>query len=193
VRDGDIAGTYAAGTFTYSATGAAEIDGVTLAVGDRVLLAGQTDATQNGIYEITVAGDGSTSAVLTRSNDFNESGEIYDGVRIAVAQGGAYAESTWKLTTDAPIVLDTSDLNFTQDTGIAHTNKYAATITGDDATTTFPITHDLNSTDIDVQIRNLTTGNPVLTDYTVVDSDNITVSFSVAPATTQSYRVVIVG
>src|SRR5215831_3719263 len=54
----DQAGTYDAPTmtFTYTATGAIDIDDELLALNDRVLLVGQTDGTQNGIYTVSVVG-----------------------------------------------------------------------------------------------------------------------------------------
>lgn len=57
-------------------------DGVTLATDDRVLLAGQTDGTQNGIWLFK----GSTSAMV-RSSDADADGEIFDGSLVAVSEG----------------------------------------------------------------------------------------------------------
>ena len=82
-------------TLTQSAGAVYAVDGVTLAVGDRVLVAGQTDATQNGIYVVTTLGAAETSedagdavlGVLTRSDDFDESAKIAPNVIIPVMQG----------------------------------------------------------------------------------------------------------
>jgi hypothetical protein len=170
-----------------------EVDGVTAAAGDRVLLVGQTDKTQNGIYSVTDPGTVGTPPVLTRADDFDKSSKIYDGVRIAVAEGDDYKDSTWKLVTDGSIVLDTTELTFVQDTGIAHTNKYTNEITGDDAKTIFAFNHNLGTVDIEVQFRNVATGNPVWIDYTIVDADTINVTFITPPATGDRYQIIIIG
>lgn len=57
-------------------------DGVTLATDDRVLLAGQTDGTQNGIWIFK----GATSAMV-RATDADAEGEILDGSMVAVSEG----------------------------------------------------------------------------------------------------------
>lgn len=73
---------------TISAPGAA-IDGVTLTTGDRVLLAGQSTGTQNGIYSF----NGAASA-MTRTTDADTAGEILDGTLVAVSEG-TYAGSQY--------------------------------------------------------------------------------------------------
>jgi hypothetical protein len=45
------------------------IDGVLMTVGKRVLIYNQTNAAQNGVYTVTVVGNGSTNWVLTRATD----------------------------------------------------------------------------------------------------------------------------
>lgn len=84
-------------------------DGLTYAAGDRVLLAGQTTASQNGIYVVgTVA---STTAPLTRAADFI-TGMVYAGMVVEVSAGTLFAQSTWKLTTSGSITVDTTSINF---------------------------------------------------------------------------------
>ena len=77
-------GSYDAGnkTLTQTTPAVAVIDGVELAEGDRVLLAGQTDAAQNGIYAVITAGSDSTAAVLARAEDFNDTAKIVLNVMI---------------------------------------------------------------------------------------------------------------
>ena len=85
------------------------IDGVTLADGDRVLVKGQTDASQNGIY---LAG---SSPV--RSADANASVDVTSGMFCFVEEGTVNGDNGFVLTTNDPITLDTTDLTFTQFNG----------------------------------------------------------------------------
>lgn len=74
------------------------IDGITLDEGDRVLIAKQLDASQNGVYVVTTLGvTGDTAAVLTRAADFNESHEFINGLVFPVLEGNANAGTRWKL------------------------------------------------------------------------------------------------
>ena len=86
------------------------VDGVALAVGDRVLVKDQTTGSQNGIYVVA-------SGAWSRSADANTSAEVNPGMFVFVEQGTVNADSGWVLTTDAPITLDTTALVFAQFSG----------------------------------------------------------------------------
>jgi hypothetical protein len=191
----NLAGTYSAPakTLTLGATGVLAVDSVTLALNDRILLAGQTDATQNGIYTLTTLGDAGTAAVLTRAADFDSSDKIYPGVRVTVNEGTLYSDTDWKLTTDGTIVLDSTALVFIIAAASTGTAKFAATIMGDNLETNFAVTHGLGTADVQVSVRNLTTDALVMTDVTVTDNNTVTIGFAIAPTSAQSYRVVVVG
>lgn len=90
---------------TISSPGAT-IDGVTLTTGDRVLLAGQTTGSQNGIYVF----NGSSSA-MTRATDADASAEVTGGLTVAVAEGTS-ADKLAILTTNDTITLGTTSLAF---------------------------------------------------------------------------------
>ena len=89
------------------------VDGVTLSHNDRVLVTGQTTASQNGIYYVTTLGSGS-NGTWSRSTDSNQTGELLAGTIIMVTEGQIYADTQWKLITDNPIVIGTTALTFTQ-------------------------------------------------------------------------------
>jgi hypothetical protein len=81
-------------TLTNSGTQAAiVIDGITLAVNDRVVVWQQSTTFQNGVYKVTNIGSGSTNWVLTRTTDFDGSatGTITQGATFDIAQGTANA------------------------------------------------------------------------------------------------------
>lgn len=84
------------------------IDGVSLDNGDRVILLGQADATQNGIY--TVSGIGS-AYVLARSSDANSNDEVTQGMSVDIVEGLVLGRTRWLLTTANPD-LGTSNLVF---------------------------------------------------------------------------------
>ena len=93
-----------------------QIDSVNLSADDRVLVAGQTTASQNGLYDVTVVGAGS-DGTWVRTSDSNATGEINAGMIVMVTEGTLYADTSWKLITDDPIVVGTTALTFTQNTG----------------------------------------------------------------------------
>jgi len=86
-------------------SGLAARDGITPVAGDRVLVKAQSTGSQNGIY---VAAAGAWS----RSTDFDETADVISGVLVSVSEGTAGADTTWQLTTNAPITLDTTALVF---------------------------------------------------------------------------------
>lgn len=59
------------------------IDGVTLQAGDRVLLAGQTTGSQNGIYVFAAAG-----SPLVRADDLDSTAEFVKGFHVQTQSGG---------------------------------------------------------------------------------------------------------
>jgi hypothetical protein len=89
------------------------VDGVTLSLNDRVLVTGQSTASQNGLYLVTTLGSGS-NGTWARTSDGNENGEIEAGMIVMVTEGTIYADTQWKLITDDPIVINTTALTFTQ-------------------------------------------------------------------------------
>jgi hypothetical protein len=104
-------------TFTY-ATGVLTIDGVTINVGDSVLLAGQTAAFQNGIYICTVQGLVGVAAVLQRRNDFQNVEQMRTGQFISISAGTAGAGAMYVLVEPRPaaignpLVANANNINF---------------------------------------------------------------------------------
>lgn len=105
--------TAASGVLTANANGAmATVDGVSLAVGDRLLLTTGAAAADNGIYTVTSLGGVSAKYVLTRAADWGTSGVVSSGDLIDVTEGTLYANTTWKLTTTGAITVGTTALSF---------------------------------------------------------------------------------
>ena len=89
------------------------VDGVTLALNDRVLVTGQFTASQNGIYYVTTVGTGSNGTWALAVDDM-ATGELLAGTIIMVTERLVYADTQWKLITDNPIVIGTTALTFVQ-------------------------------------------------------------------------------
>lgn len=74
------------------------LDGVTLVVGNRVLIKDQTNTFENGIYTVTVVGDGVTNWVLTRATNFDTPAEVVQGALVAITQGVINGLTSWVQT-----------------------------------------------------------------------------------------------
>jgi hypothetical protein len=91
------------------------VDGVALSVNSRILVNGQSTATQNGLYLVQTLGTGS-NGTWVRTNDTNSAGEMQSGMVVTVTEGNTYRDTLWTLTTDDPIVLGASEITFQQST-----------------------------------------------------------------------------
>ena len=89
----------------------AVVDGVSLALRDRVLVTAQTTGSENGIYYVTTVGAGS-NGTWARSLDADATGEIKAGTIIMITEGTTYADTQWKLTTDDPITVGSTTMTF---------------------------------------------------------------------------------
>jgi phage-related tail fiber protein len=85
--------------------GAQQIDGVAVIAGDRVLVANQSLAKDNGLW-IVANGD------WVRATDANSNAKVTPGLTVMVEEGTANGDSLWHLTTNAPITLGTTALTF---------------------------------------------------------------------------------
>jgi hypothetical protein len=201
-------------------SGLSAIDSVTLVAGDRVLLTGQTTASQNGVY---VAAAGAWS----RATDADANGELTPGAFWYVEEGTLYGKTQWRCTNVGAINIGTTSIvinqwgaaaDLTPGNGIQATGnvwavrpstgisvsalgvavdtsvvarKFATTI-GDGSATSFTITHNLNSQDVITHVREVATNNKVEVDIQNNGVNTVVVSF-VNPPAASSYRVVVIG
>lgn len=185
-------------------SGAQTIDGVSVVAGDRVLVKDQSSGSANGIY---VAASGS----WTRATDFDVAAEVL-GATVFVSEGTTNGNAQFKMTTDAPITLGTTALvwvqvgggtSYTAGTGVNITGgviaidtavvarKVAATV-GDGTATTITVTHNLNTKDVSVSVREVSSDAGVLCDWVANGVNTVQLTFSTAPTVGQ-YRVVVVA
>jgi hypothetical protein len=104
------------------------IDGVTIALNDRILIKNAPAATgagagagsantsnpANGIYVVTTA---SPNIIVQRATDADVSTEVTAGLFVFVTEGTASADNGYVLTTNDAIILNTTGLTFTQFSG----------------------------------------------------------------------------
>jgi hypothetical protein len=109
---------------TLSGGAPSQVDGVNLSLNDRVLVIGQTNKAQNGIYDVDTVGSGS-DGTWVRSGDTNTTGELLAGTIVMVTEGVAYADTQWKLITNDPITIGVSELVFEQNSAFAFGNVNA--------------------------------------------------------------------
>ncbi len=90
------------------------IDGQNPSIGQRILIKNQTSTLQNGIYNLTVVGDGATAWVLTRSSDYDSSKDITPGNLIPVEYGNTNSVSSWiQTSTIGEFGVGVDPINFT--------------------------------------------------------------------------------
>ena len=101
-------------TSNITLSGTQTVDGVALIAGNRILVAGQTTASANGIYVVA-------AGAWTRATDADNSGstsEVTSGMYCFVEEGTSNADSGWILATNSTITLGTTALTFTQFNGL---------------------------------------------------------------------------
>lgn len=193
-----------ASTANLALSGVQTIDGVAVVAGDRVLVRTQTTATQNGIYL-------AASGAWSRATDFDAAAEVV-GASCFVSEGASFGNTVWVMTTDAPVVLGTTALTFTQtnagtsytagaginiagnviaiDTGVT-ARKVSAAI-GDGTSTTLTVTHNLATQDLAVSVYETATRTGVIADWVANGANTVQLTFGIAPTTGQ-FRVLVVG
>ena len=103
-------------TITGTSNGALSVDGVAVAVDDRILVKNQTNAFENGMYVVTATGGASAVFVLTRATDMNQDVE-FPGSFEFVEEGTANADNGYVVTTNLPITIGTTAITWTQFSG----------------------------------------------------------------------------
>lgn len=97
-------------TANITLSGEQTIDSIAVTDGDRVLVKDQTDATENGIYSVS-------TGTWQRTQDFDGNRDITSGTQVYVFDGATQTAGIWRLTTDNPITIGTSELDFEKDAG----------------------------------------------------------------------------
>jgi hypothetical protein len=190
--------------------------------GYRLLLTGQTTATEKGIYTYSDAGAGYT---LTRSSDANVYTELI-GATIFIEEGTTYGKTSWLQSNHyltsfasqnwvqmagagayiagAGLVADGVTFNIGAGTGITVNaddvaintavvvRKYSVSV-GDTTNTSYTITHGLGTRDVTIQVYdNASPYAQIEADVEHTNTTTATIKFATAP-TTDQFRVVVHG
>lgn len=196
-------------------SGTQTIDGVSLNLGDRVLVKGQTSAINNGVYVVA-------SGVWSRSSDADENIEVTRGFAVTVLEGTTKGTGLsqsnpmlYELINSTDPVVGTDALNFapvgaagqipySAGTGINVNNGvisidptysglrkvYAATI-GDASASSFTIPHNLGTYDVSVTIMDTTNNYEDWdTDIKRPTVNSVQLDFG-TPPTTGQFRILV--
>lgn len=123
------------GTFATAYDNGSEVDGVTLATGDRILIKNQTDQTVNGVYTVNATG------VPTRATDANTA-VLLLGCIIPVEGGTVNAATAWA-NSNTTLILGTDNVTYIVFSGLKSGN--GLTLTADVLSIDTAITADLTT------------------------------------------------
>lgn len=99
-------------SLTAVANGALTVDDIALAANDRVLITGEVDPENNGLYLVIDPGDVSNPYILMRDTSMDTTDE-YSGSLVAVLGGGTtYGGTIWVCTSPTGLVVGTDPVDF---------------------------------------------------------------------------------
>ena len=97
------------------------IDSVVTVAGDRVMVKNQTDASENGLYTVAVG-------AWLRTEDADTDAKVTAGLFTFIEEGTTNTDTGWVVVSNQPIVLDTTDVNFSQFSGAGTINGGAGLV-----------------------------------------------------------------
>lgn len=208
------------GTLTTAYANGQTLDGVTLTTGMRILLKDQTTGTENGIYTVNVSGaptrasDAATLAELQNATTYVIAGtvnadkaytqtandptpgttalvwaQVGGGTAYSAGNGLALSSTTFSVNPAAGGGIAVGAGGVSIDTTIV-VRKYAVNVPS--GSTSATITHNLGTTDVEVEVYEISSGNLVQPDIAASTTNTVTLAFATAPTTGQ-YRAVVFG
>jgi hypothetical protein len=95
------------------------LDGVALALNDRVLVKDQTEKRQNGIYYVSIIGDGSTNWRLVRATDANSGAKLTGGSFTFVEEGTVNSDNGYTFTHSGSPTMSDGTLSNNTELGVS--------------------------------------------------------------------------
>lgn len=211
-----------ASTANVSVTSApSTIDGATLAAGDRVFLKNQTTGSENGVWIFASAGSALTRATDADSQAdllglaiYIQEGTANAGtawvlttdapltvgsttLTFAQFAGGTTYTATMPIQITGTVVSVVAGSGITADGTSLRVDRSTvmsryATSVGDGAATSFTVTHNLGTLDVNVTVYAVSGGAEWIVDVVHATTNTVTVVFATAPTTNQ-FRVVVIG
>jgi hypothetical protein len=169
----------------------------------------QDDVLKEGSYTLVTKGTYAAQGYIVTSvpysnatiwTQFSAAGEYLAGTGITISGNTiSVTEETYDAYGASGTALSSANTYTDNQISTLHlTSKYVGTVTGDDETDTFTITHSLGKRSVTVQVYQ-TSGSPdtqwsdVEVDIVRNSVDTVTVGFGSAPQTGTTYDVVIIG
>ena len=213
--------TTANGTLATAFANGQSIDGVTLATNDRILLKNQSTATDNGIYTVNASGaptravDADTNgelapgtsvsvtegtanadkvfmiisdAAITIGTTAQTWGQLSGGTSYTGGNGINVAGSVISAVQNTGVIVNGSGIGI--DTSLV-SRKYSANV-GNGSLTSIAVTHGLGTKDVTVSLRQVSDDSGIITDWVATDTNTVTLTFAVAPAS-NALRVTVTG
>jgi hypothetical protein len=199
-------------------TGLPTVDGVTLTAGQRLLLVGQTTASQNGVYAVAAgAWTRDVDTITPQAFWFVEQGTVNAGTQwkvstsgaitvgstaIAISQFGAsntysagngiqLAGNVFSILLQASSGLVSTGAGLAIDTSVV-ARKFSATF-GDGSATNIAITHNLGTRDVVVQVYDAASFDTIECDVVRTNTTQVTLGFPAGAPAANSLRVVVTG
>lgn len=143
-------------------------------------------------YVLTINDNSSISGVNTGDQTITLSGDVTTGAMTDGTYTATLSNSGVTAGDYNHVVVDAKG-RVTSGTTEAYPTKVGFDINGDDTTSSFTITHNLDTTDIVTSIIDTSTGAKVEVEEIITDANTLTVNFNVPPDSGSIYRVVIIG
>ena len=213
--------TTASGTLATAFANGQSVDGVTLATNDRILLKNQSTAADNGIYTVNASGaptravDADTNgelapgtsvsvtegtanadkvfmiisdAAITIGTTAQTWGQLSGGTSYTGGNGINVAGSVISAVQNTGVIVNGSGIGI--DTSLV-SRKYSANV-GNGSLTSIAVTHGLGTKDVTVSLRQVSDDSGIITDWVATDTNTVTLTFAVAPAS-NALRVTVTG
>jgi len=149
------------------------VDGVEIAEGDRILVAGQLDRTTNGIYIFHSEG-------MVRDNNFNSTINITPGMIVPVLEGDTYGGTRWRTVLGGvPFVIGVVNIDFQQEiVDFSKVVEMTFDISGDENSMEYDITHGLRTKHVTHELFN-EDGETVVGGFRRLNANIVRVTFGV--------------